>query len=222
MNELSAKQLIFAAGPMVIPIIFCSISALTIIINKWKYFNSIKTNTDEIKSEVFALIRENKIKSAVATCEKSMSPTTRVLQAGLLKFGSPPEQIKETLEHAVNLEIPRLEQGLVPLITIANMSPLFGVLGTVTAMAVIFHALQNQSATMPTISHADLARGIWQALLTTIAGLIVAIPSFFVYNYFIERIGITVNELNNLSHQLLNLLTRVDESAENQMTDAHE
>lgn len=222
MNELSAKQLIFAAGPMIIPIILCSISALTIIINKWKYFNSIQANTDEIKSEVFALVRGNKIKSAVAACEKNISPTTKVLRAGLLKFGSPPEQIKETLEHTVNLEIPKLEQGLVPLITIANMSPLFGILGTVTAMAVIFHALQNQSTSLPTISHPDLAAGIWQALLTTIAGLLVAIPSFFVYNYFIEKINITVNELNDLSNQLLNLLTRVDESAENQMTDMHE
>ncbi len=219
MNQIDAKQLLFAAGPVMIPILLCSTTALTIIISKWRYFNSIKTNVALLKSQVFSLIRENKIKSAVTTCEKDASPAAQVLRAGLLKYGYPKEEIKETLENTVRLEIPKLEQGLVPLITIANTAPLFGVLGTVLGLTIIFQTLQNQNALIPTISHANLSAGIWQALLTTLAGLIVAIPSFVAYNYFVESINKTVSELNMLSNQLFNLLTHVHESTQNKITD---
>lgn len=219
MSEINAKQLLFAGGPVMIPIIFCWICALMIIIKKWRYFQNLKSSIAPFKSEIFALVRENKIKSAVLACEKSSLPAGSILKAGLLKFGCRREEIRETLDDAVFLEIPKLEHGLTALITIANATPLFGVLGTVIGLTIIFQTIQSQSAGMYAITPADLSGGIWQALLTTLTGLIVAIPAFVAYNYFIESLNIIINELNAMSNQLANLLAQIHESTSEQITD---
>ncbi len=219
MNEINAKQLLFAGGPVMIPIIFCWICALVIIIKKWRYFQNLKSSIAPFKSEIFALVRENKIKAAILACEKNSLPTGPILKAGLLKFGCRREEIRETLEDAIFLEIPKLEQGLTALITIANIAPLFGVLGTVIGLTIIFQMIQSQNAGMYTITPADLSGGIWQALLTTLAGLIVAIPAFVAYNYFIESLNTAISELNATSNQLANLLTQTHESTSEQISD---
>ncbi len=219
MSEINAKQLLFAGGPVMIPIIFCWVCALAIIIKKWRYFQNLKSSIAPFKSEIFASIRENKIKAAILACEKNSQPTGHILKAGLLKFGCRREEIREALEDAIFLEIPKLEQGLTALITIANTTPLFGVLGTVLGLTIIFQTIQSQSAGMYAITPADLSNGIWQALLTTLAGLIVAIPTFVAYNYFIESLNTILRELQAMSNQLTNLLTHTHESTSQQITD---
>lgn len=212
MNELSVKQLLLAGGPVMLPILLCSITALTIIIRKWRYWVRIQSEANPLQSEVFKLIRENKIKSAVSLCETHSSPAAHILKAGLLKFGCPHNEIKEAVTTAIDLEVPKLEQGLVPLITIANTAPLFGLLGTIVGITIIFQTMQNQNLGLYTITMADLYGGIWQALLTTIAGLVVAIPTFVAYNYFLNSLNIYLNDLNRLSNELINLLTWFNES----------
>lgn len=212
MNELSVKQLLLAGGPVMLPILLCSITALTIIIKKWRHWLHIRSGLNHLQSEVFKLIRENKIKSAVSVCETNSSPAAHILKAGLLRFGCPYNEIKEAINTATDLEIPKLEQGLVPLITIANTAPLFGLLGTILGITIIFQTMQNQSVGLYTITAADLFGGIWQALLTTIAGLIVAIPTFVAYNYFLNSLNNYLNDLNRLGNELTNLLTWFNES----------
>ncbi len=205
-----------------VPLILCSLTALTIIINKWRYLNAIKTDVTQFKAAAFALLRENKIKAAIFFCENHISPAARVLKAGLLRFGSGRDEIREEMENAMALEIPQLEKGLTPLITIANAAPLFGVAGTVLGLIIIFQTIQNQSAGMRHITPADFAGGIWQALLTTLAGLIVAIPSFVAYNYFLNYVHHHINELNRMNSEVVNLLTRINESINPEAADTDE
>ncbi len=212
MNELSVKQLLLAGGPVMLPILLCSITALTIIIKKWRQWVHLRSGFNHFQSEAFKLIRENKIKAAVSLCETNSSPAAQILKAGLLKFGCPCNEIKEAVNTATDLEIPKLEQGLVPLMTIANAAPLFGLLGTILGITIIFQTMQNQSVGLYTITAADLFGGIWQALLTTIAGLMVAIPTFVAYNYFLNSLNNYLNDLNRLSNELTNLLTLFNES----------
>ena len=212
MGEMSFSQLFIRGGPIMVPIIFCSVFALTIIISKWLYFANIKTDVPRLKLEIFQLVRNNKIKQAVMACETDPSPVAKVLKAGLLKFGSSREEIKEEIEYIGSLEIPKLEGGLAALVTIANVSPLLGMLGTVVGMTTVFHAIQARSASMNPVTLTDLAGGIWQALLTTIAGLVVAIPALVAYNYFINRIDLAILEMEQASGELVNLLTRLTES----------
>lgn len=209
---MSAKQLLLAAGPMTIPILICSMSVLVIMIQKWGQLRNMKRDFSDLRSRVFALIRENKIKTAITLCEDDRSCGASVFLAGLLKFGMPRPDIKEAVTEAISFEIPWLEKGLIPLATVANIAPLFGLLGTVLGLAQIFHSIQYQNSMMHAITAADLAGGIWQAIASTIAGLCIAIPSFVVYNFFLIEVNSRINDLNRSGQDLIELLTRINEA----------
>lgn len=213
MNDISAQQYLILGGPAMVPIFLSSVAALAIMVQKYNDFKKIKADRLHLKRDVFALIRENKIKAAILACEKYPSPLGRVLKSGLLQFGNTREGIKDTVNTAISLEIPRLERGLVPLITIANAAPLFGILGTVLGMAMIFQTISVRTAAMDPVTLPDLAGGVWQALLTTIAGLVVAIPSFVAYNYFVTKVNKSTNDLERAGEELSHLLTRLNESS---------
>ncbi|MDD4894418.1 MAG: MotA/TolQ/ExbB proton channel family protein, partial [Candidatus Omnitrophica bacterium] len=115
--------------------------------------------------------------------------------------------IKEAIEDASLYEIPILEKNLLMLATIAYISPLLGILGTVTGMVRCFQSVQSKAATFNLVSPADLAGGIWEALLATVAGLVVAIPTFIVYNYLVNRVNNFILEMEKASTELVNFLT---------------
>ena len=219
MNDISAQQYLIAGGPAMVPIVLSSVAALTIMIRKYNDFKIMKTDMPHLKRDVFTLIRENKIKAAILSCEKNSSALGRVLKSGLLQFGNTRDEIKDTINTAISLEIPRLERGLTPLITIANAAPLFGILGTVLGMAQIFQTISLRTAAMDPVTLPDLAGGVWQALLATIAGLVVAIPSFIGYNYFVTRVSQSINNLEKAGEELAHLLTRLNESQASQTVD---
>jgi len=179
------------------------------VIEKLIYFSTIKEDPKKIRATVFEYIKNNKIKEAIVYCEESPSPVAKILEAGLLKFGSPKEDIREALSDASQLEIPKLERRLTALSTIAQISPLLGLLGTVTGMASSFHTIQVRTTSMNPVSPGDLAGGIWEALLTTVAGLMVAIPAYVVYNYLVSRINKFILEMERSATELLNHLSQI-------------
>jgi len=207
--QMNAWELIVAGGPLMIPIILCSLFALAIVIEKFIYFSIIKENPQNIRTTIFEYLKENKIKEAIAFCEESPSPISKVLEAGLLKFGSPKEEIKEALMDASQLEIPKLEKRLTALATIAQIAPLLGLLGTVTGMAACFHTIQVRTTSMNLIAPGDLAGGIWEALLTTIAGLMIAIPAYVAYNYLVSRINRFILEMEQSATELVSHLSQI-------------
>ena len=96
---------------------------------------------------------------------------------------------------------------------IGNIAPLLGLLGTVTGMTASFHTIQVRAAAMNPVTPGDIAGGIWEALLTTVAGLVVAIPTFVAYNYFISRVNKTTLQMEKGAADLVHLLTQVTETA---------
>lgn len=220
--NISAKHLLFAAGPLTIPILMCSISALAIMIQKWGQLKNMKKDFSDMRSRILTSVRENKIKNALSLCSDGSSAAANVFRAGLLKFGSHRADIKEAVNDAISFEIPRLEQGLVPLATIANIAPLFGLLGTVLGLSQVFHEIQTQSSLMHAITVADLAGGVWQAFSSTIAGLCIAIPSFVVYNYFLIEVNSRINDLNRAGQDLTELMTRINEADNGVLNDIRE
>jgi biopolymer transport protein ExbB len=133
------------------------------------------------------------------------------MKAGLLKYGSPREEIKETMEDVSLFEIPKLERRLNALATIAHVTPLLGLLGTVTGMTGSFHTIQVRSTSLNPVTPGDLAGSIWEALLTTVAGLIVAIPTFVAYNYCVSQVNSHVLEMERAATELLNFLCQLSE-----------
>jgi biopolymer transport protein ExbB len=211
--EMNAWQLIKAGGPIMAPILLCSLFALGIVIEKAVFFSSIKTNVLTLKQNVFALIKNNQIKEAVALCDKSRSPIAKILRAGLVRFGANRESVKESIEDVSLFEIPRLESRLSALATIAHIAPLLGLLGTVTGMTACFHTIQVRAASLNPVTPGDLAGGIGEALLTTVAGLMVAIPTFVAYNYFVNRINHYVLEMERSATELVNFMCQFSEAS---------
>jgi biopolymer transport protein ExbB len=177
------------------------------------YFAKIKTDIPRLKEEVFRCIQQHNIKKALTLCDADPSPVAKILKAGILKYGETREDIKEAMEDVSLFEIPKMESRLSALATIANVTPLLGLLGTVTGMTGSFHTIQVQSASMNPVTPGDLAGGIWEALLSTVAGLLVAIPSFVAHNYFVSRVNQIVIEMERAATELVNLLSHVSEAA---------
>lgn len=209
--EMNAWKLILTGGPIMAPILLCSLFAMGIVIDKLIYFSSIKTNTLSLKKQVFDLIKNNKIKEAIAQCDAVNSPVARIMKAGIIKFGSSREEIKESMEDVSLFEIPKLENRLSALATIAHISPLLGLLGTVTGMTTSFHTIQVRAASLNPVTPGDLAGGIGEALLTTVAGLLVAIPTFVAYNYCVSRINQFVLEMERAATELVNYMCHITE-----------
>lgn len=210
--EMNAWSLIKVGGPIMAPIILCSIFSLGIVIEKMLYYMHIKTNVLQLKKQVFDFIKNNRIKESIDLCDGNRSPVAKILKAGILKFGASREEIKENIEDASLFEIPKLESRLSALATIAHISPLLGLLGTVTGMTSSFHTIQVRAAGLNPVTPGDLAGGIGEALITTVAGLMVAIPTSVAYNYFVHRTNMFVLEMEHGATELVNFLCQLTET----------
>jgi len=183
--KMGLWQVFLAGGPVMWPILLCSIFAFALVLEKFMYLRRINTDTRKFLSSILERMKHHETKEALQICESSKSPIANILKAGILKYDRTRSQIKESIEDASLYEIPRLEKNLSTLATLAHISPLLGLLGTVTGMVRCFQIIQAKSTSFHPISPGDLAGGIWEALLTTVAGLVVAIPTFVAYNYLV-------------------------------------
>ncbi len=205
--RMSPWKIICAGGPVMGPMLLCSIFALAIILEKFWHLHKIKTGTQDFLSRVLDQMKRHDTKEALSICDATKSPVANILKAGILKYDRPRPQIIEAIENASLYEIPRLEKNLTTLATIAHVSVLLGLLGTVTGMIRCFQGIQAKAAGFNPVSAADVAGGIWEALLATAAGLIIAIPAFAAYNYLVSRINNLILEMERASTELVNFLT---------------
>ncbi len=205
--KMSLWQIFLAAGPMIWPILLCSVFAAAIIIEKILHLRKINMDNRDFLDKISEKIKRHEIKDALQICDATNSPIANVLKAGILKYDRPRPQIIEAIEDASLYEIPRIEKNLNALATIAHVSPLLGLLGTVTGMVRCFQSIQAKAAGLRPVMPQDLAAGIWEALLVTVAGLVVAIPAFVAYNYLVSRINRFILEMEKASTELVNFLT---------------
>lgn len=205
--KMSIWQVFLAGGPVMWPILLCSIFALAIILEKFWYLHKISIDTQEFLKRILDKMKHHDTKEALSICDNTKSPVANILKAGTLKYDRPRPQIIEAIEDASLYEIPKIEKNLNALATIAHVSPLLGLLGTVTGMVRCFQTIQAKATSFHPVSPGDLAGGIWEALLTTVAGLIVAIPTFIAYNYLVSRINHFILEMEKASTELVNFLT---------------
>ena len=199
-------SLLHKGGWLMWPIVVCSVFSLAIIIERAKFFLKMGHFPASLLKEVETLLKRNRIKEAVDLCGKKNTPFHNILKSGLISYDRSKESIKEVFDEVALYEVPKLEKNLSFLATIAHISPLLGLLGTVTGMIKCFYAIQEKTAAVGTINPADLAGGIWEALLTTVAGLMVAIPTLIAYNYFVTKVNFTVLEMERGSRELLSVI----------------
>lgn len=183
-----------------IGLLISSILALAIIIDRFIYLTRITTYDNSFSAKIVSLIKDNEIKAAIALCETNKSPLSNIIIAGLKK----PDHSREYMTSQSNKELPKLERFISALSTIATIAPLLGLLGTILGMIESFSVLAVVGSGKPSA----LANGIANALLTTAAGLIIAIPAVVFYNYFVQRINGRILFMENLSNEIADSLTK--------------
>ncbi len=204
--KMSLWRLFLAGGPIMWPILLCSIFAFAITLEKFWHLYKIKIDTQDFLNRILEKMKRHEVKEALQICDSTKSPVAYILKAGILKYDRPRPQIIEAIEDASLYEIPKLEKNLPMLATIGHIAPLLGLLGTVTGMVRCFQVVEAKASTLHPVMPGDLAAGIWEALLTTVAGLVVAIPAYVAYNYLVTRINHFVLEMEKASTELVNSL----------------
>lgn len=198
-------ELMEQGGILMWPILATSIAALAIALERFISLRRARIDTREFMDTMRQVLRRGRVQEAIEICDEANAPLARMMKAGLLIHDRAKEDIREAIEDAGHLEIPRLERYLAALATCVNVAPLLGLLGTVQGMIRVFSVIQQrQGQVVP----ADLAGGISNALLTTAAGLCVAIPTLVVYNYFVTRVDNLVVEMELSASELVDLLNR--------------
>ena len=180
-------EIIKAGGWLMVPIVACSVAALAIIIERFWSLNKKRVMPEQLVGRIWQLSRKGQLTDQRILEMRDASPLGRVLASGLLNKGFAREIMKESIEETGRHVAHELERFLNTLGTIAAVTPLLGLLGTVLGMIKVFTAITSVGVGDPT----QLAGGISQALLTTAAGISVAIPSLIFHRYFRGR----VNEL---------------------------
>ena len=195
----NADTLINAAMTLCwIGLLISSVMALTIIVDRFIYFTKIKSLDDSLSQKIVSLIKENEIKTAIALCETSKSPLSNIIIAGLNNS----KASKEYMQSQANKELPKLERFIAALSTISTVAPLL--LGTILGMIQSFAVISTVGSGRSTA----LASGIANALLTTAAGLIIAIPSVVFYNYFVNAVNKKILFMENLSNEISDFLDK--------------
>ena len=190
-------------GFLMYPIFICSLVAVTIFFERMFYLKSIKTKSKKFVLRVNDLVKKGSIELAISACRKSPTPISKIMLAGLMKFGRGRDEMKEAIEDNANQEIPILERNLPTLSTIGNICPLLGLLGTVFGMVKAFNVIAVMGVGKPEA----LAGGISEALLTTAFGLSVAIPTIVIYNYLSHRVDKLIREMEVNCVELIDLLS---------------
>jgi len=200
-------DMIQKGGPMMYLIMLSSILALGVVIERVYTLNKARVDADKFMDGIIGVLKRNKIIEAVEMCNNTPGPVAHIIKAGILKHDRSRPEIKEAIEEAAELEIPMLGRHLPILATIAHIAPLLGLLGTVTGMIKAFQVIQMKAVAMAPVNPGDLAGGIWEALLATIAGLSVAIPTYVAYNYLISQVDGFIYDMEKSATDLTNLLS---------------
>lgn len=176
-------DLIYNGGPAMWPILACSVLALSIFFHRWFHLHRahIKSGGDFLKG-IFNNLQRGNVVEAVSLCEETPGPVAQIVRAGILEHKQGPTRVRQVMEEVGLIEITRLEKSLGLLLTLAQTAPLLGLLGTVLGMMNMMQTIHQKA---PLILATDLGGGMWQALLSTAAGLCVAIPAYVGYNFLV-------------------------------------
>ena len=195
-------------GFMRYPLALCLIIGIIVII--WKFFDLLAkgSKTKKILTEVDELLAQRRIKDALEVCRNSDAPAARILFAGLERHNEGTERVMKAIENQGLIELSKLEKGLVILATLTNVAPLLGFLGTVIGMIIAFQSIEMAGEVEATL----VAGGIKVALLTTAAGLVIAIPVSIAHNYFVSRIDSLVIDMEESAQKMIDALHAMETS----------
>lgn len=201
--ELSLWDLCLRGGPLMIVLALLSLVCIYIFVERAIVINRAAREDDTFMKRIRDYIHEGEIESAFNLCKKTGTPYARLIAKGISRIGRPVNDILAAVENTGNIEIASLSKGLPWLATTAAGAPMLGFLGTVVGMVQAFYAIASEgnSANIATFSS-----GIYTALVTTVAGLVVGVIALFAYNYLVARINSVMDMLESKSMEFMDLL----------------
>ncbi|MDR3185052.1 MAG: MotA/TolQ/ExbB proton channel family protein [Prevotellaceae bacterium] len=207
--SLSLLDMAVKGGPLMIPLFLLSIIAVYIFGERWWVIRKASKIDHRFMDILKDFIHDGKIKAARELCAKNNTPVARLLEKGLSRIGRSLSDIREAVENTGNAEVARLERGIPTLASISGGAPMIGFLGTVVGMIQAFY---NMASAGNNIDITLLSSGIYVAMVTTVAGLVVGVMAYFGYNYLTARISKVVYKMDTYTIEFMDLLNEPVES----------
>ncbi len=202
-SSIQLIDLIFKGGVMMIPIFLLSLLGVYVLVERLRTLKQATASPDAFMDQIKVLVLKGDISAAKIVCGQSDTPMSRMIEKGLKKIGSSLKNIEASIENVGRIEIYRLEKNLSLLATIAGAAPMLGFLGTVMGMINAFMSIaQEEGAVSPKM----LSEGIYQAMITTAAGLVVGVLAYLAYNYLVTRMQKIIHSMEYSSIEFIELL----------------
>jgi biopolymer transport protein ExbB len=201
--SLSILDLAIKGGWIMIVLGIMSIIAVYIFIERYLTINKASKEDKHFMNNIRDFMLNGRLDSALSLCRNNESPIARMIEKGLIRIGRPLNDINSAIENVGKLEVSRMEKNIAGLATIAGAAPMLGFLGTVTGMVIAFY---DMSMAGNNIDIALLSNGIYQAMITTVGGLIVGIIAYVFYNILVARVEKLVFILEMRASEFMDLL----------------
>src|SRR3974377_24094 len=201
---LKLPELLAHGGPVLYLILLTSAVALVVFIKRFLHCHRAQINSTEFLNGVRTVLKRNNVVEALSICDATPGPVARLVKTAVLNRDHGRERVREALEEAGLAEVPRLEEKLSLLATIAQLAPLLGLLGTVLGFIQTFGGMEQAGLN---VQIRGLSTGLYQALISAAAGLAVAIPAHAAYNYLVSRVNSIVLDMERAPTQTLNFVT---------------
>ncbi len=202
-TTISVWDLALAGGPLMIPIVLSSLVAIYIFVERVLTINRANESPDAFMGKIKELVLKGDITSAKMVCTQHDTPVARMIEKGVSRIGSPLKNIEASIENVAKIELFKLEKNLSVLATVAGAAPMMGFLGTVIGMVQAFVSIAQEEGS---VSPKLLADGIYTAMITTVAGLVVGIIAYLGYNYLVTRVSKVVHKMEYSAIEFIDLL----------------
>jgi biopolymer transport protein ExbB len=202
-QSLSVIDLAIKGGFMMVPIAICWVLAIYLFIERVLTINKANQEPGIFMGKVKELVLRGDINGARLLCSQNSTPVARMIEKGIVRIGSPLKTIEASIENIAKIEVFKLEKNLPTLATIAGAAPMMGFLGTVIGMVEAFISISQEEGS---VSPKLLSSGIYTAMITTVAGLIVGIMAYLAYNYLVSRVQKVIHKMEYTSIEFIDLL----------------
>ena len=201
--EINVIDLAFKGGWIMVVLLLLSLMACYIFIQRLMVIRRAGKEDETFMNRIKDYIHEGKVDSALNLCRSTNTPSARMIEKGITRLGRPMNDVLVAIENVGNLEIAKLEKGFPLIATTAAGAPMLGFLGTVTGMVRAFFDMANAGTNVDVTL---LSGGIYEALVTTVGGLVVGIITLFAYNYLVSQVDKVVNKIEAPTMEFMDLL----------------
>ncbi|MFY0650650.1 MAG: MotA/TolQ/ExbB proton channel family protein [Cyclobacteriaceae bacterium] len=203
LESISLLELLVKGGYMMLPILLLSITAVYIFVERVMTINKAAKTPDQFLEQIKQQVLNGDISGAKVLCAQTATPIARMIEKGIVRIGNPLKNIEVSIENVGKIEIYKLEKNLSLLASISGAAPMIGFLGTVTGMIQAFISIAQEEGV---VSPKLLSSGIYEAMITTAAGLFVGILAYLGYNFLIARVEKVIHTMEYSTIDFIDLL----------------